>query len=72
MKAKVHRRAPMHGCSMEKEMHPMLHSAVNAETVGQGGFGMLITVRLSVIGLLDDEEMLELPAYASKPATFDK
>lgn len=71
VKAKLRRRAAVHGRSMEEEIRAILRDAVKEEPRPKGGLGTRIAARFAGIGLRDGEEIAELRGHRINPATFD-
>lgn len=71
VKAKLRRRAAVHGCSMEEEVRAILRDAVKEDVRQKGGLGTEIAALFRGIGLREGEEIPELRGHTIKPATFD-
>jgi plasmid stability protein len=71
VKAKLRRRAAVHGRSMEEEVRAILRDAVKEEARPTGGLGTEIAALFRGIGLREGEEIPELRGYTIKPVDFD-
>jgi plasmid stability protein len=69
VKARLQRRARIHGRSTEEEVREILRNAVKDEAVPQQGLGTRIAARFRGIGL--EEEIPELRGFPARPAEFD-
>ena len=70
IKARLQRRASLHGHSMEQEIRNILRSAVSAEEAASIPLGSRLRARFADIGLTGDIE--ELRGEPARPVTFDK
>jgi plasmid stability protein len=59
VKARLHRRAKLHGHSMEEEVRQILRDATKEPETDATGLGTRIAARFAGIGLKEDE--LQLP-----------
>jgi plasmid stability protein len=69
VKAKLQRRARMHGRSTEEEVRDILRNAVRDQGEPQQGLGTRIVALFEGIGLR--EEIPELRGHPARPADFD-
>jgi plasmid stability protein len=70
IKAKLKRRADLHGRSMEAEIREILRSAAREESRPRAALGSRIAARFSKDGLKAD--LPELRGQSAKPADFGK
>ncbi len=66
VKAKLQRRARLHGHSTEEEVREILRRAVMAEPAPTSNLGSRISARFARIGF--DQEIPELRGHAARPA----
>lgn len=69
VKARLQRRAALHGRSMEEEARDILRDALKEEVGSTGGLGTEIAALFQKIGL--DSEIPELRGYAVRAADFE-
>jgi antitoxin FitA len=70
VKARLQRRAKLHGRSMEEEVREILRDAVKDEARKEEGLGTQIAKLFSKCGL--DEPIPELRGYRVKPLEFEE
>lgn len=72
VKAKLQRRARMHGRSTEEEVRDILRDAVKDEGgESQFGLGTQIAKRFAKFGLRKGEDIPEQRGFPARPAEFD-
>ena len=69
VKAKLQRRARLHGRSTEAEVRDILQNAVKEESDSRQGLGSQIAAIFAGLGL--DEEIPEQRGQPARPADFD-
>ena len=70
VKARLQRRASLHGHSMEHEIRDILRNAVRTEGEASIPLGSRLRARFAEAGLDGDVE--ELRGEAARPATYDE
>ena len=70
VKAKLKRRASLHGRSMEAEVREILRNAAREENKPRTGLGSRIAARFSKTGLTQD--LPEMRGQKARPADFAK
>ena len=71
VKARLRRRASVHGRSMEEEVRAILRDAVKEDTRQKAGLGTRIAARFRTVGLRDGEEIEELRGFKIELPNFD-
>ena len=69
VKAKLQRRARMHGRSTEEEVRDILRNAVTGDDAPRPPLGSRLAARFARVGLT--EEIPELRGQAARPADFN-
>ncbi len=70
VKARLQRRAGLHGHSMEHEIRDILRNAVKTEGTASIPLGSRLRARFAEVGL--DRDIEELRGEAARPATYDE
>ena len=71
VKAKLRRRAAVHGRAMAEEVRAILHEVVKEELRPKRGLGTCIASHFAGIGLREGEEIPEFRGYTIEPPSFD-
>ena len=69
VKARLKKRAALHGCSMEEEVRQILNNAAKDSGRSTLGLGTRIAARFAGIGLTED--IPELRGQQPRPAKFE-